>query len=136
MKTRAIRIEAQGPPSVMQMVEVELPDPGPDEARVRHTAIGLNYMDVYQRGGQYQVTLPMGLGLEAAGRRGNLEIPGVFREDVITRYKAGIRLRVSENSIGRRVEYSITAGRYERNSSDDRLDRNRGTFGINVIVGY
>ncbi len=67
MKAKAVRIEQQGEPSVMEMVESELPEPGAGEARVRHSFIGLNFMDVYQRGGQYPVSLPMGLGLEAAG---------------------------------------------------------------------
>ncbi|MGI9332727.1 MAG: quinone oxidoreductase family protein [Gammaproteobacteria bacterium] len=62
-----VQIDEQGSPAVMQLVQGELADPGPGEVRIRHTAVGLNYMDIYQRGGQYAVTLPMQLGLEAAG---------------------------------------------------------------------
>ena len=51
----------------MTTVEVNMVDPGPGEAYVRHTAIGLNYIDTYHRTGLYPVDLPSGLGIEAAG---------------------------------------------------------------------
>jgi len=62
----AIRIHRYGGPEVMQWEAVEVPEPGPTEVRVRHTAIGLNFIDVYERTGLYQSTLPMTLGREAA----------------------------------------------------------------------
>jgi NADPH2:quinone reductase len=64
---RAIVIEEQGAPSVMRLVSRSLPPPGEGEARVRQTAIGINFMDVYQRSGHYPLELPSGIGLEAAG---------------------------------------------------------------------
>jgi len=64
---KAIRISETGDPSVMKLVDVEVPQPGEGEVRVRHTAIGLNFIDTYHRSGLYPVTLPSGLGLEAAG---------------------------------------------------------------------
>ena len=64
---RAIRIERTGGPEVMQLVEVDLPGPAAGEVRIRHTAIGLNYIDTYHRSGLYPIKLPGGLGLEAAG---------------------------------------------------------------------
>lgn len=64
---KAIRIERTGGPEVMQLVDVDLPPPGPGEVRIRHTAIGLNFIDTYHRSGLYPVKLPAGLGLEAAG---------------------------------------------------------------------
>jgi NADPH:quinone reductase len=64
---KAIRIEAAGGPEVMQLVDIMLPDPGPGEVRIRHTAIGLNFIDTYHRSGLYPLPLPSGLGLEAAG---------------------------------------------------------------------
>jgi NADPH2:quinone reductase len=64
---KAIRIEQTGGPEVMQLVEADLPPPGRGEVRVRHTAIGLNFIDTYHRSGLYPVKLPSGLGLEAAG---------------------------------------------------------------------
>ncbi len=63
----AIRFHATGGPDVLQWEEVAVGDPGPGEARVRHTAVGVNYIDTYQRGGLYKVPLPSGLGAEAAG---------------------------------------------------------------------
>lgn len=56
-----------GGPEVMRHEEVELDEPGRGEARVRHTAIGLNFIDTYHRSGLYPMDLPAGLGSEAAG---------------------------------------------------------------------
>jgi NADPH2:quinone reductase len=56
-----------GGPEVLQYEEIELADPAPGEARVRHTAIGLNFIDTYHRTGLYPMDLPTGLGSEAAG---------------------------------------------------------------------
>lgn len=61
------RITEQGSPDVIQWVDVDLPPPGPGEVRMRNTAIGLNFIDTYHRGGVYKVPLPSGLGVEAAG---------------------------------------------------------------------
>ncbi|HEY6864629.1 MAG TPA: quinone oxidoreductase, partial [Burkholderiales bacterium] len=52
---KAIRIQKQGGPEVMQWEDVQVGDPGPGEARVRHKAVGLNYLDTYQRGGLYKI---------------------------------------------------------------------------------
>ena len=65
--TKAIRISRTGGPEVMEYVEVEVGEPGPGEARVRHAACGLNYIDVYFRTGEYPQPLPGGLGMEGAG---------------------------------------------------------------------
>jgi NADPH2:quinone reductase len=66
-ETRAIRIHAHGGPEVLSFEPVDLPDPGDGEARIRHTAIGLNFIDTYFRSGLYPIDLPSGLGSEAAG---------------------------------------------------------------------
>lgn len=63
----AIRIHAQGGVEVLRYEEVEVGDPGPGEARVRHTAIGVNYLDTYHRSGHYPLAMPSGIGTEAAG---------------------------------------------------------------------
>jgi NADPH2:quinone reductase len=63
----AIRIHQVGGPEVMSWEEVSVGDPSPGEARVRHEAVGLNYIDVYHRTGLYPLPLPSGLGLEGAG---------------------------------------------------------------------
>ena len=65
--TKAIRMHRTGGPDVMEYVDVELAPPGPGEARVRHEAIGLNFIDVYFRTGLYPQLLPAGLGVEGAG---------------------------------------------------------------------
>ena len=67
MKINAIRIHEYGGPEVLRYEEVELPDPAAGEARIRHTAIGLNFIDTYHRSGLYPMELPTGLGSEAAG---------------------------------------------------------------------
>src|SRR5689334_1121439 len=65
--SHAIRIHSTGGPEVLKYEEVPVGAPGPGEARVRHTAIGVNYIDTYHRGGLYPLTLPSGIGNEAAG---------------------------------------------------------------------
>lgn len=67
MNITKVLIEATGGPDVLNLTEVDLPDPGPDEVQIRQTAIGLNYQDIYTRSGIYPVPLPSGLGTEAAG---------------------------------------------------------------------
>ncbi len=65
--THAIRIHQTGGPEVLRWEEVQVGDPGPGEIRVRHTRIGLNYIDVYYRTGLYATALPFTPGFEAAG---------------------------------------------------------------------
>jgi NADPH2:quinone reductase len=60
-------IERQGGPEVIQWREAALPPPGRGEVRMRNTAVGLNFIDTYHRGGLYPLKLPSGLGMEAAG---------------------------------------------------------------------
>ena len=67
MKTNAVRIHEYGGPEVLTWEEVDLPKPVEGQARVRHTAIGLNLIDTYHRSGLYPMNLPTGLGSEAAG---------------------------------------------------------------------
>jgi NADPH:quinone reductase len=64
---KAIRFERVGGPEVLKFVDVELAAPGPGQVRVRHTAIGVNFIDTYHRSGLYKLPLPSGLGSEAAG---------------------------------------------------------------------
>lgn len=65
--TKAILIERTGGPEVLQWKQTQVGDPGEGQVRVRQTAIGLNYIDTYQRSGLYPIPLPGGIGLEAAG---------------------------------------------------------------------
>jgi NADPH2:quinone reductase len=64
---KALRIHQTGGPEVLRLEELPLAAPGAGEARVRQTAIGVNYVDVYHRTGVYPLPLPTGLGVEAAG---------------------------------------------------------------------
>ena len=64
---KAIRIYEHGGPEVLRFEDVEVAAPAPDEVQIRHTAIGVNYIDVYDRTGLYPLQLPSGLGREAAG---------------------------------------------------------------------
>ena len=67
MKTQVVRFHAPGGPEVLKFEEVDLPAPAAGEVRIRHTAIGLNFQDIYARSGAYPFPLPSGLGTEAAG---------------------------------------------------------------------
>ncbi|HUF44407.1 MAG TPA: quinone oxidoreductase [Aestuariivirgaceae bacterium] len=90
---KAIRIEKTGGPEVMQLVDVDLPPPGPGEICIRHTAIGLNFIDTYHRSGLYPVQFPSGLGLEAAGV---VEAAGVG----VTHLKVGDRVAYGSGPLG------------------------------------
>ncbi len=67
MMSKAIRIDQYGGPEQLKLVDVPVGDPGPGEIRIRHKAVGLNYIDVYQRSGMYPLPLPLHLGMEGAG---------------------------------------------------------------------
>ena len=65
---KSIIIKKNGGPEVLELQEVNVGSPGPDEIRVTNYAIGLNYIDTYHRSGLYPLKLPSGIGLEAAGK--------------------------------------------------------------------
>jgi len=90
---QAIRIEQYGGPEVMQLVDVAVGEPGPGEIRIRHHAVGLNFIDVYQRTGLYQNPLPLQLGMEGAGI---VEAVG----EGVTHLKAGDRAAYASNPPG------------------------------------
>jgi NADPH2:quinone reductase len=64
---KAIRFHQAGGTEVLRLEDVAVPPPGPGEAQVRHTAIGVNFVDTYHRTGLYPLPLPSGLGVEGAG---------------------------------------------------------------------
>lgn len=100
---RAIRIHKPGGPEVMRLEEVELPPPGKGEVRLRQRAIGVNYMDVYQRTGFYaQASLPFTPGGEGAG-----EVVEVGPE--VTGLKPGDRVVYSGATGGYADERNIEA---------------------------
>jgi NADPH2:quinone reductase len=97
---KAIRIEQYGGPEVMQLVDVAVGEPGPGEIRIRHHAVGLNFIDVYQRTGLYQNPLPLQLGMEAAGV---VEAVG----EGVTHLSAGDRAAYASNPPGSYSEVRV-----------------------------
>ena len=89
----AIRFNQAGGPEVLEWQEVQVGKPGPGEARVRHTAVGVNFVDIYIRSGLYPSTKPSGLGTEAAGRVEEIG-PGV------TEVKVGDRVAYAGGPLG------------------------------------
>ena len=65
--SKAVRIRQTGGPEVLELADVEVGQPGPGEIRIRHHAVGLNFIDVYHRTGLYPLPLPATIGMEAAG---------------------------------------------------------------------
>jgi NADPH2:quinone reductase len=64
---KAVRIHKTGGPEVLQYEDVDLPPPAPDQVRVKHAVIGVNFIDTYHRQGLYTLPMPAGIGSEAAG---------------------------------------------------------------------
>lgn len=64
---KAVQIRQHGGPEQMEVVDVPVGDPGPGEIRIRHKAVGLNFIDVYHRTGLYQLPMPARIGMEASG---------------------------------------------------------------------
>ena len=64
---KAIRIHQHGGPEQLRLDDVPIGEPGPGEIRIKHKAIGLNYIDVYQRVGLYPMQMPLSMGMEASG---------------------------------------------------------------------
>ncbi|MEN8831815.1 MAG: quinone oxidoreductase [Pacificibacter sp.] len=90
---KAIKFHKTGGPEVMQYEDITLDAPGPGEVRLRHTAIGVNYLDTYYRSGAYPLPLPSGLGSEAAGV---VEAVG----EGVTTLKVGDRVAYGAGPIG------------------------------------
>ena len=90
---KTIQIQQYGGPEAMQLVDLPVGDPGPGEIRIRHHAIGLNFIDVYQRTGLYAKPLPLSLGMEGAGI---VEAVG----EGVTHLKAGDRAAYASNPPG------------------------------------
>ena len=88
-----IRIEKNGGPEEMKLVELPVGEPGPGEIRIRHHASGLNFIDVYQRSGVYTLPMPLTLGMEGAGV---VEAVGAG----VTHLKAGDRAAYASNPPG------------------------------------
>jgi NADPH2:quinone reductase len=66
--TKAILIKKPGGPEVLELSDINLGKPGPDQIKVKNIAVGLNYIDTYHRSGLYPLNMPSGIGLEGAGK--------------------------------------------------------------------
>lgn len=98
---RVAVIERTGGPEVIEWVERELPAPGPGEVRVRHGAVGLNFIDTYHRSGLYPVPLPSGLGSEAAGvvEAVGAGVSGFAPGDRVATFGPGLGAYASERNV-------------------------------------
>jgi NADPH2:quinone reductase len=94
---KAIRFAKAGGPEVLALHDVELPPPAPGQVRVRHSAVGVNFLDTYHRSGLYPVALPSGLGMEAAG---TIEALG----ETVSALKLGDRVGYCTGPIGAYAE--------------------------------
>ena len=65
---KSIVIKKNGGPEVLELHDTDIGSPGPEEIKIKNTAIGLNYIDTYHRSGLYSLPLPSGIGLEGAGK--------------------------------------------------------------------
>ncbi len=98
---KAIRIHEYGGPEVLRWEEVDVGEPGPGQLRVRHDAVGLNYIDVYHRTGLYPLpSLPWTLGMEGAGR---VEAVG----EGVTEFKVGDRVAYASPPVGAYAEVRL-----------------------------
>ena len=91
--SRAVRIHATGGPEQLVIDTLDVGEPGPGQVRIRHKAIGLNFIDVYQRSGLYPNTMPLALGMEGAGV---IEAVG----EGVTHLKVGDRAAYAANPPG------------------------------------
>jgi NADPH2:quinone reductase len=102
--SKAVRINRNGGPEEMELVEVQVGEPGPGEIRIRHQAAGLNFIDVYQRSGLYQLPMPLTLGMEGAGI---VEAVG----SGVTHLKAGDRAAYASHPPGSYSEVRVMPAR-------------------------
>ncbi|MBA2674180.1 quinone oxidoreductase [Ramlibacter sp.] len=98
--TKAVRIRQTGGPEVLEIMDVEVGQPGPGEIRIRHHALGLNFIDVYHRTGLYPMPMPATLGMEAAGV---VEAVG----EGVTHLKAGDRAAYASQPPGAYCEVRV-----------------------------
>jgi NADPH2:quinone reductase len=103
--TKAIRFEKTGGPEVMKWVDVNVGEPGKGEIRVKHHAVGLNFIDVYFRTGLYPMPLPGGLGMEGAG-----EVTAVG--EGVTQFKVGDRVAYASRPPGAYAEERVMSTNY------------------------
>ncbi len=99
-RSKAVRIDQHGGAEELKLVDVEVGEPGPGEIRIRHKAVGLNYIDIYQRAGVYKLPMPLQLGMEASGV---VEAVG----EGVTHLKAGDRAAYASQPPGSYCEVRV-----------------------------
>ena len=98
--SKAVIINQHGGPEELKLADVTVGEPGPGEIRIRHKAVGLNFIDVYQRSGLYQLPMPLHLGMEASGI---VEAVG----EGVTHLKAGDRAAYASQPPGSYCEVRV-----------------------------
>ena len=98
--SKTVQINQHGGPEELRFVDVQVGEPGVGEVRIRHKAVGLNYIDIYQRSGAYALPMPLSLGMEASGV---IEAVG----EGVTHLKAGDRAAYASNPPGSYCEARV-----------------------------
>ena len=109
----------QGGPEELKIVDVEVGEPGPGEIRIRHKAVGLNFIDIYQRSGLYPFPMPLQLGMEASGV---VEAVG----DGVTHLKAGDRAAYASHPPGAYCELRVMPAKSSASCPTHLLRDRRG----------
>src|SRR5271163_3801838 len=99
---KVVRFHETGGPDVLRLEDIEVGEPGEGQARVRHTAVGVNFIDIYHRSGLYPLPMPSGLGSEAAG------VVDAVGADV-SGFKVGERVGYCSGAIGSYAEANNVA---------------------------
>src|ERR1700739_2314788 len=130
MKTQSIRIDQHGGPGVVRLVEIDVPDPGPSQLRLKQHAAGLNFIDIYYRTGMYPAPLPHGLGVEGAGE---VEAVGAGVKDL----KEGDRVAYANGPLGSYADaYLIEAAKVVKVPSQIGLEQAAGMMLKGLTVQY
>jgi len=128
--SKAIRIHQYGGPEVLCWEEVEIGDPAPGQLRIRQTAVGLNYIDVYHRTGLYPLpALPWTLGMEGAG---TVEAVG----DGVTEFKVGDRVAYASPPVGAYAEVRLIAADRVLALPDDIDDRTAAAMMLQGMTAH
>lgn len=127
---KAIRIDQYGGPEVLSWEEVEIGDPGPGQLRIRHAAVGLNYIDVYHRTGLYPLpALPWTLGMEGAG---TVEAVG----EGVVEFRVGDRVAYASPPVGAYAEVRLIAADRVVALPDDIDDRTAAAMMLQGMTAH
>jgi len=121
--THAVRMHAAGGPEVLRWEAIELPPPAPHELRIRHTAVGLNFVDTYNRSGLYPVKTPAVLGNEGAGVVEDVgaEVTGFARGDRVAYATAPMGAYAEARNLDARLVVKLPEGVDDRTAAASLL---------------